>query len=98
MGPNPIKLISSLLARLVLASLVALALGLGTACSTESAPESNATVDVIHDLPVQGPVEGHELGQQSPEFTLRLANGETLTLAQIKESDRPTFLFFWATT
>ena len=98
MSPNPIKLISSLLARLVLASLATMVLGLGTACSTESAPESNATVNVIHDLPVQGPVEGHELGQQSPEFTLRLANGETLTLAQIKESDRPTFLFFWATT
>ena len=98
MRPNPIKLISSLSARLALASLAALVLGLGTACSTAAEPEGSATVDVIHDLPVQGPAEGHELGQQSPEFTLRLANGETLTLTQIKESDRPTFLFFWATT
>ena len=98
MGPNPIKLHSSLVARLAFAILAVLALGLGPACSTESAPESAATVDVIHDLPVQGPVEGHELGQQSPEFKLRLANGETLTLTQIRESDRPAFLFFWATT
>ena len=98
MGLNPIKQTSSLIARLALASLATMVLGLVTACSTESAPESDATVDVIHDLPVQGPVEGHELGQQSPEFTLRLADDTTLTLTQIKESDRPTFLFFWATT
>lgn len=91
-------MVSSLLTRLAAALLVALVVGLAPACSTESAPKGSATVDVIHDLPVQGPAEGHELGQQSPEFTLRLADGETLTLTQIKESDRPTFLFFWATT
>ena len=98
MEPNTIKLTSTQLARLVLASLAALAWGLATACSPEAQPSGSATVDVIHDLPVQGSEEGHELGQQSPEFTLRLADGDTLTLTQIKESDRPTFLFFWATT
>ena len=98
MNPNRFGIVSSLPVRLLAAVLVALVVGLAPACSTESAPESNATVDVIHDLPVQAPAKGHELGQQSPEFTLRLANGETLTLTQIKESDRPTFLFFWATT
>ena len=98
MNPNRFGIGLSLSTRLLVAVLVALVVGLAPACSTESAPESNATVDTIHDLPVRGPLEGHELGQQSPEFTLRLANGETLTLTQIKESDRPTFLFFWATT
>lgn len=98
MGPNRFGIVSSLSTRLLVAVLLALVVGLAPACSTESAPKGSATVDVIHDLPVQGPVEGHELGQQSPEFTLRLADGETLTLTQIKESDRPTFLFFWATT
>ena len=98
MDPNRFGIGSSLLTRLLVAVLVVLVVGLAPACSPESAPEGSATVDVIHDLPVQGPAEGHELGQQSPEFTLRLANGETLTLTQIKESDRPTFLFFWATT
>ena len=93
---KPSKLVPDMMSRLAFVSLAAFMVGLLAACSPESAPEGNATVDVIHDLPVRGPAEGHELGQQSPEFTLRLADGETLT--QIKESDRPTFLFFWATT
>ncbi len=87
-----------MMSRLVLAGVAVFLVGLLAACSQESAPESNATVDVIHDLPVEAPAEGHEIGQQSPEFTLLLANGEVLTLTQIRESDRPTFLFFWATT
>ena len=76
----------------------AFVVGLAISCSTETVEESNPTVETIHDLPVQGSAEGHEVGQQSPEFTLRLANGETLTLTQIRDSGRPTFLFFWATT
>ncbi len=94
MSPNHFGIVPSLLTRL----LVALVVGLAPACATESAPKGSATVDVIHDLPVQGPVEGYELGQQSPEFTLRLADDTTLTLTQLMDSGRPTFLFFWATT
>ena len=98
MDPDRLGIILSLLTRLALPVMLALALGVGTACSTEAEPKGSATVDVIHDLPVQGPVEGHELGQQSPEFTLRLADDTTLTLTQLMDSGRPTFLFFWATT
>ena len=82
---------------LAVLSLVILA-GLAMGCSAETTEERSSTVDTIHALPVQSPVQGHELGQQSPEFTLRMADDTTLTLTQLMESDRPTFLFFWSAT
>ena len=75
-----------------------LVVGGAAACSTEVVPKGSATVEEIHGLPVEGAEEGYEVGNQAPEFALRLAGGERLTLTEIKESGRPTFLFFWATT
>ena len=87
-------------ARLALSALAVAVLGLlVAACSSETPPAADSNGEVlVHDLPVAGPAEGYEVGQQAPEFTLRLANDSTLTSTEIVESGRPTFLFFWATT
>ncbi len=67
-------------------------------CSAEAEPRRSDTVESIHNLPVEAPAEGYEVGQQAPAFTLRLADDTTITSQEIIESGRPTFLFFWATT
>ena len=69
------------------------------ACSSGPSPAADSNDGVlVHDLPLDGPAEGYEVGQRAPAFTLRLADDSTLTSTGIIESGRPTFLFFWATT
>lgn len=40
---------------------------------------------------------GNQPGYQVPDFTLTLADGSAVTSADLVNSGRPTFLFFWAT-
>jgi hypothetical protein len=69
------------------------------ACSAETpAADPLARPGYIHDLPIEAPAEGYEVGQQAPVFSLRLADDSILTSTEIIESGRPTFLYFWATT
>ena len=85
------------LAVLILAT--AIFVVLVAACSSEPSPAADSNDEVlVHGLPLDGPAEGYDVGQRTPAFTLRLANDSTLTSAEIIESGRPTFLFFWATT
>ena len=44
------------------------------------------------------PAPGHREGDRIPDFTLGLADGATITSAGLVAAERPTFLFFFATT
>ena len=41
---------------------------------------------------------GFELGDRIPEFEISLTSGESLSAAQLRASERPTFLFFFSMT
>ena len=45
-----------------------------------------------------GPGADRLVGSKIPYFELELADGSVLTRADLLESGKPTFLYFWATT
>ena len=47
--------------------------------------------------PVELPPVGTKVGDLSPDFTLKLLGGESVTSAQLRQSGQPAFLFFHAT-
>ena len=47
---------------------------------------------------IQSQASGAGIGTMAPNFEIMLVNGATLTLQDLLESGRPTFLYFWATT
>ena len=47
---------------------------------------------------VAAPAPGHREGDRIPDFTLGLADGAAITSAGLVAAERPTFLFFFATT
>ena len=49
------------------------------------------------DFPTPAADVGNKVGYQVPDFTLTLADGTTVTSAELINSEQPTFLFFWAT-
>lgn len=49
------------------------------------------------DFPTPAADVGNKVGYQIPDFTLTLADGGTVTSAEMVNSEKPTFLFFWAT-
>ncbi len=53
---------------------------------------------LVHGLPLGDPEVGHQVGNLVPDFTLALADGSTVTAAQLIGEGRPAFLFFFATT
>ena len=65
------------------------------ASSTSQGPD---TEQLVHGLPIGDPEVGHQVGNLVPDFTLALADGSTVTSAQLIEEGRPAFLFFFATT
>lgn len=97
-----------------LALLAALALGCTTStyspagsyspASSNSSPTGpnpsggQDTEILVHGLPLGDPEVGHQVGNLVPDFTLALADGSTVTAAQLIGEGRPAFLFFFATT
>ena len=61
-------------------------------------PEWQRSEAEIHEIPVTGENIGVEVGKHVPPFALELADGSTVTSADLLEASQPTFLFFWATT
>ncbi len=72
---------------------------------SDPARSSAPTVDVnlatpgeVHRIPIEGIEVGAEEGDRIPAFNLGLADGTTISSAQLVDDGRPTFLFFFATT
>ena len=85
--------------RQVIAVLGLTALGLfATGCATSSPPEATetqATADLVKEMPADAPEVGIQVGNQVPEFSLGLVDGVTLTSTELLNDSQPTFLFFF---
>ena len=86
-----------------LAALVfALALACGTGSESETAerpPAPSPIAQAERGAPVMPTGEiGFGLGDRVPEFEISLTSGEALSAAQLRASERPTFLFFFSMT
>ena len=70
--------------------------------SAQSPVAQYGNVLTVADFPtaagVAAPAPGHQEGDRIPDFTLGLADGATITSAGLVAAERPTFLFFFATT
>ena len=70
--------------------------------SAQSPVAQYGNVLTVADFPtaavVAAPALGHQEGDRIPDFTLGLADGATITSAGLVAAERPTFLFFFATT
>ena len=70
--------------------------------SAQSPVAQYGNVLTVADFPtaagVATPAPGHREGDRIPNFTLGLADGATITSAGLVAAERPTFLFFFATT
>ncbi len=70
--------------------------------SAQSPVAQYGNVLTVADFPtaaaVAAPAPGHREGDRIPDFTLGLADGATITSAGLVAAERPTFLFFFATT
>ena len=89
------KLIAPLAA---LAFALALACGTGSESDTAERPPSPAA-QAERAAPVMPTGEiGFGLGDRVPEFEISLTSGEALSAAQLRASERPTFLFFFSMT
>lgn len=64
----------------------------------EGRPAAAAIPLPAADFPADGPAAGHQVGYRIPDFALELADGRAVTAADLIAAERPTFLFFWATT
>ena len=72
---------------------------------SDSTRPATPTVDVnlatpgkVHRIPIEGIEVGTEEGDRIPAFNLGLADGTTISSAQLIDDGRSTFLFFFATT
>ena len=90
--------------RKLIAPLAALAFALALACGTGSetaerppAPSTAAQAERAAPVTPTGEV-GFGLGDRVPEFEISLTSGEALSAAQLRASERPTFLFFFSMT
>ena len=83
------KLTATLMAMVVVA--------LVAACGAQG---ETATTQPAAPAPTVAPTGevGFELGDRIPEFEISLTSGEPLTSAQLRASERPTFLFFFSMT
>ena len=70
----------------------------GPPAATDNRPASTAAILTGADFPAADAAPGHQVGYPIPNFTLELADGSTVTAADLTDRSRPTFLFFWATT
>ena len=70
--------------------------------SAQSPVAQYGNVLTVADFPtaagVAAPAPGHREGDRIPDFTLGLADGAAITSAGLVAAERPTFLFFFATT
>jgi hypothetical protein len=64
-----------------------------TATTMESLP--SPTEEISH--PTELPPVGTGVGHRIPEFTISLTDGTTVSLDDLLQEQRPTFLFFFAT-
>ena len=90
--------------RKLIAPLAAMAFALALACGTVSetserppAPSSAAQTERAAPVMPTGEI-GFGLGDRAPEFEISLTSGESLSSAQLRASERPTFLFFFSMT
>ena len=90
----------------LIAPLAAMAFALALACGTgsesetaERPPAPSSAVQAERAAPVMPTGEiGFGLGDRVPEFEISLTSGEALSSAQLRASERPTFLFFFSMT
>ena len=68
--------------------------------ATDNRPAANNALLTGADFPAAAipDTPGHQIGYPIPDFTLELADGSAVTAAELVAQNRPTFLFFWATT
>lgn len=85
------------------ALLAAVAFALALACGTDGGgetserPSSAAQTERAETVAPTGEI-GFDLGDRIPEFEISLTSGEALSSAQLRASERPTFLFFFSMT
>ena len=88
----------------LIAPLAAMAFALALACGTgsetaERPPAPSSDIQAERAAPVAPTGEiGFGLGDRVPEFKISLTSGEALSSAQLRASERPTFLFFFSMT
>ncbi len=76
----------------VLFALAAVGLAAGLGCGASSAPAETGSSAVAAVAPVS---VGNQVGDRVTPFTLRLADGTTLTSGDLIDRNRPTLLFFF---
>ena len=98
---NPQNIFGKLIALLAaMAFALALACGTGSASETAerpSAPSTDVQAERAASVMPTGEI-GFGLGDRAPEFEISLTSGESLSSAQLRASERPTFLFFFSMT
>ena len=98
---QPRNILAKLIAPLAaLAFAFALACGTGSGSETserQAAPSPAAQPERAETVAPTGEI-GFELGDRIPEFEISLTSGEALSAAQLRASERPTFLFFFSMT
>ena len=72
--------------------------GSGTAVARSASPPAPAPpADVAVQAPAPSPEVGSSVGDRTPEFEIRLADGTLVESASLLTESRPAFLFFFAT-
>ena len=95
---NPQNILAKLTAPLAaVAFALALACGTGSGGETAERPSPAAQTERAETVAPTGEI-GFELGDNIPEFEISLTSGEALSSAQLRASERPTFLFFFSMT